>query len=357
MKRIIVSVTNDLVTDQRVSKVCSTLSKLNFEILLIGRELKDSLPYKPTYKTKRIKLIFNKGVLFYTEFNIRLFLILLFSKKNVLLSNDLDTLLPNYLISKLNNIPLVFDSHELFSELPSIQGRYSQKVWRFLERKLISKPNSVITVSDSISKWFLKKYNINSIVIKNFPTLKKTQFLENKNNYIIYQGALNHGRGLIPLLSSMQNIENTTLKIVGDGPIKSLLENKIKHYQLEKKVQLLGLIPPFELFHLTQNAALGLSLEEDIGLSYQYALPNKLFDYIQAQIPVVTTYLPEIKNIVHSFNVGEVIKDHSPISIENSIKIVLKNGKNHYRSQLDIASKKLIWEKQEEQLLNIFRKI
>ena len=95
--RIIVSVTNDLVSDQRVHKVCTTLQEIGLDVLLVGRRLKGSEVVQRPYKTHRIKLLFNSGSLFYAEFNFRLFFFLLFKKHTFLLSNDLDTLLPNYL--------------------------------------------------------------------------------------------------------------------------------------------------------------------------------------------------------------------------------------------------------------------
>jgi len=120
LKRIVISVTNDLTTDQRVEKTCEVLSDIGYEVLLVGRRLKKSLPIQRNYRTVRFYLLFNKGFLFYAEFNIRLFIFLLFTKKNILFSNDLDTLLPNYLLSLLQRKTLVFDSHELFSEIPEL---------------------------------------------------------------------------------------------------------------------------------------------------------------------------------------------------------------------------------------------
>ena len=357
MKRILVSVTNDLITDQRVHKVCTTLTQMNFDVLLIGRRFNNSKKITRKYRTTRMKLLSTSGFLFYAEYNFRLFLKLFFLKKDILLSNDLDTLLPNYLISKLFNKKLVYDSHELFSELPSIQGRYSQKVWRFLEKWLVTKQQYFYTVSDSIANWFNKKYNVRPLVIKNFPIFNKSPFSESKNKYILYQGALNKGRGLLTLVEAMQTIENVKLKIAGDGPFKPKIQEKIKQCNVADKIILLGNIEPKKLLNITQNATLGISLEEDLGLSYRYSLPNKLFDYIQAKTPVVATYLPEIKKVVETYKVGETIENHTPENIAKAINKVLKNGKSFYQVNLEKASKELTWKSQEEKLSSIFRNI
>ena len=144
MQKIIISVTNDLTTDQRVHKVCISLQKMGFEILLVGRKLQNSLPLDRNYQTHRIQLLFNKGFLFYAEYNLRLFFYLLFKKKEIVLANDLDTLLPNYLVSKLQKKKLVYDSHELFTEVPELINRpKTQKIWLKIEQKILPKLKSL----------------------------------------------------------------------------------------------------------------------------------------------------------------------------------------------------------------------
>lgn len=357
LRRIVVSVTNDLVTDQRVYKVCKSLQKLDFDILLIGRKLKNSPPIDRPYSTYRMRLLFNKGALFYAEYNIRLFIKLLFTKKDILLANDLDTLLPNYLISQFQKKKLVYDSHELFSELPSVQGRFSQNIWRYLEKKLLPNLKYFFTVSDSIADWYSKAYDIKPLVLKNLPEYKNTPFINPKEKYILYQGALNNGRGLIPLLEAMQTVDQIKLKIAGKGPFKKDLDKAIIQFNIEDKVEFLGNIHPTELVKITQNATIGISLEEDLGLSYRYSLPNKLFDYIQAKTPILATNLPEIKKVITKFEIGEIIKNHSPKNISIAINKMISNGKPYYQNNLEKASKELIWENQTGILLSVYNNV
>ena len=174
MKRAIVSVINDLVTDQRVNKSCLALQKVGYEVLLVGRQQRKSPPMdERPYATHRMKLLFEKGPLFYAEYNIRLFFFLLFHRANLLLSNDLDTILPNYFISRLKGIKMIFDSHEYFTETPELVNRPKvQQVWKRIEGFTVPKLNEMITVCDSIADLFREKYGVKVHVIRNIPPRK-----------------------------------------------------------------------------------------------------------------------------------------------------------------------------------------
>lgn len=362
MKKIIVSVTNDLTTDQRVHRVCSTLLKLNYDVLLVGRNLNNSFPINRLYKTKRMRLFFNKGFLFYAEYNIRLFFLLLFSRKDILLANDIDTLIPNYIVSKLFNIPLIFDSHELFSEVPELVNRPLVKsFWKKIEEVLIPKIKYKYTVSSSIAAHYQIKYKTHFEVIRNVP-MKKIELNNSKSgillkkNAIIYQGALNKGRGLELMIETMNYLNNTVLYILGDGDISNELKQLVKALKLNEKVIFLGKIQPDFLLSITSQASLGISIEEDLGLNYRFALPNKLFDYIQAKIPILVSDLPEMSSLVSQYKIGEVIIERNPDTIAKLIKSMIEN-KNLYQQNLENAAKELIWENEEMKLKEIFFKI
>ena len=292
MKKIIVSVTNDLSTDQRVDKVCATLQKEGYKVVLIGRKLKNSTPLHRSYTTKRIQLIFNKSFLFYAEFNFRLFFVLLFSKKDILLSNDLDTLLPNYLVGILQKKNIVYDSHELFPEIPELVDKpFVKKCWSTLETLILPKLKNTYTVCKSIADFYDKKYKTKFKTILNLPNKKELElgcfpFESEGKKIIIYQGAINIGRGLELIIDTMEFLDNCILVVIGNGDIYEDLSQKVKD---NIKIHFLGKIPPKELHKLTPLANLGLSIEDDLGLNYRFALPNKIFDYIQAEVPILVS--------------------------------------------------------------------
>jgi len=361
LKKIIVTVTNDLTSDQRVHKVCRTLHNAGYDVFLIGRKLSNSKPLNRSYRTKRISLLFNKGVLFYAEFNLRLFFVLLFYKKDVLLANDLDTLLPNYLISKLQIKKLVYDSHELFSEIPELVNKpFTKKVWRSLERRVLPNLKNTYTVSNSIADYYDKKYQTKFKVIRNLPLMIRTiskgnfSFDHKGEKIILYQGAINIGRGLELIINTMPFISNCILVIIGNGDIIKNLKSYVKNINLVKKVRFLESLTPNELQKITPLANIGISIEEDLGLNYRFSLPNKIFDYINAEVPILVSNLPEMRKIIDTHKVGEIVKERSPQKLALQIKELLKKD---YSEELKKAKKELIWENQEEELLAIFRNI
>ena len=194
MKKAIISVTNDLLTDQRVHKHALSLLKIGYEVELIGRRKGDSQKLENRkYKTKRFKLLFEKGPAFYVEYNLRLFLYLLFIKSDLLVSNDLDTLLPNFLCSRLKNIDLVYDTHEYFTGVPELEGRtFVKNTWRLIEKTIFPKLKNVITVNNSIASLYKKEYGNKIIIIRNIPPKLNIINFDHKQLLVIFYFVLTY---------------------------------------------------------------------------------------------------------------------------------------------------------------------
>ncbi len=367
MKKIIISVTNDIITDQRVFRIANSLSNNGFEVFIIGRKTRNSLPIENfPFKFIRFRLIFGRGPFFYACFNLRLFLYLLINKTDMLLSNDLDTLLPNYIISRLKRIPLVYDSHEYFTEVPELVNRQgTKKIWLLIENYILPKLNYACTVSQSIADAYFEKYNIDMKVIRNLPVLaeptKKKIIISGLNGekVILYQGTLNPGRGIETAIEAMRYIPDAKFVIVGEGPERNKLEKLSYKLKLTDKVLFMGRYLPSDLKSITSQADVGISLEENIGLSYKYSLPNKLFDYIHANVPVLVSPLIEMKGIVEEYGIGEVLEKHSPEYLAEKIKDMLADKEKilEWKKNLLMASRDLCWENEEQVLFKLFKQI
>ena len=372
-KKVIISVTTDLYSDQRVHKTCLSLVSMGYDVHVIGRSLRSnkfydsSVIFQKPYSVKRFNLFFKKGFLFYMTFNIRLFFFLLFNKFDVIFSNDLDTLLPNFLISRIKKKPLVYDSHELFTEIPELIDRPLVKsFWEFIEKIIFPRLDHIITVSDHIASFYYEKYNKQINVIRNAPfklnhyshTLSqnmvsfKNILHKSSGRKIIYQGSLNKDRGIELMIESMRYI-HATLFIVGDGDIKIKLERLVKKKSLERKVKFIGRVSFSELKKITVNMDLGLSFEEDVCLAYKYSLPNKIFDYIHSDIPVLVSDLPEMRSLVSHYKIGEVLKSRSLENVAFQINDMLSK-KEFFANSLINAKKELCWENEEKKLYNLF---
>ena len=325
--------------------------------------MQSSLKYEDEYKTIRFRLLFNTGFLFYAEFNTRLFFKLLFLKKELLWSNDLDTLLPNYLISKLFSKKLIYDSHEYFTEVPELIGRTrTRSFWLFIEKMIFPKLKNVITVNEKLAEIYSQKYHVPVTVIKNVPFDKRLndpkpiKFGEPNQKVIIYQGSLNMGRGLELMIDTMPYLKNCILVIIGDGYLLKKLKTRAASLDLQGKVRFLGKVLPKDLHGFTKNADLGISLEEDLGLNYRYALPNKLFDYIQAKIPVIASDLPLFNNLLTEFKVGEILKKRDSKSLASHIEYVLSNSEL-YIKPLKKASDYYNWNNEKKELIKFIKTI
>ncbi|MDX1650891.1 MAG: glycosyltransferase [Brumimicrobium sp.] len=369
-KRIIVSVTNDLYTDQRVDKVCRYLHENGFQVLLVGRKRRNSpVLDKREYATKRLRLLFEKGALFYAFFNVRLFLFLFFRRQDALLSNDLDALLANYLVAKIKRKKLVYDSHELFTEVPELIDRPRVRaVWLRIEKWIFPKLQNVYTVNDSIAEIYRKRYNVPVNVVrnvspkwntKNVPDKKKLGIPENKLILIIQGAGINVDRGAEEAVEAMKSLENTVLLIVGGGDVVPQLMETVKKENLTEKVLFIGKKPYKELMYYTYYADIGLTLDKNTNLNYKYSLPNKVFDYIHGGTAVISSDLIQVRRIVEAHDVGVVISEVSPKKIVESVQYFLDHPEILQAKKENClkAAKKENWEEEKKVLKQVFEKI
>lgn len=366
MKTIYISVINDLSTDQRVARTCSVWQNAGFQVVLIGRLLLSSKPLERDYQIRRFRFWINKGPLFYLLYNVRLFFFLLFRKKiEVLFANDLDTLGASALVSIIRRKPLIYDSHEFFLGVPEIQNKTVVKwVWKHIEKFSFPYVDHFITVNDSIAKLYSEIYKKKITVVRNIPArnqisdnLLRADFGLPKDTFImVMQGAgINVDRGYEEAIAAMNFIENALLLIIGRGDVIDDLKALVKELHLESKVWFLGVLPYEKMMQYTALSDMGLTLDKPLSINYTYSLPNKLFDYIHAGIPVLGSDLPEVAKIILDYEVGIVIENVQPELIakavnewKNNVDLRLKYKANCKKASLDLN-----WENEQQKLNEI----
>ena len=321
----------------------------------------------PGIKVRRFRLFFNKGFPFYASFNIRLFFYLL-SRSDValLLSIDLDTLPASFLVSKIRGIKLMYDSHEYFTEVPELNGRnFVKRFWLTLEKMMVPKVDAAYTVNESLAKMYSAKYGIEFGVIRNVPSgeIEEEEFVLPPEfagtDFIIYQGAVNKDRGLDELIDIIADQRDIRLVIAGDGDVLKNLKQKVDFLDLSGNVYFTGKIPPSRLKSLTRQAKLGVSLEKKSNLNYYYSLPNKIFDYIQAGIPVLCSGFPEMKEIIRIYGTGRTVDPGNKEEIRAELIKMLwdQESRAEWIKNTESARKKLNWDVEQKKLASIYEKV
>lgn len=360
LKHLYFTVTNDLVFDQRMHRICSSLANANYKITLVGRKLKSSLPLEQKqFEQKRLNCLFTKGFLFYAEFNARLFLFLLFRKMNGICAIDLDTIIPCLLVSKMKRIPRFYDAHEYFTEMKEVRERnLVKKVWTSIERYAIPKFEYSYTVSSGLANEFNKKYRKSFAVIRNLPNHKPLSANIEKEDYLFYGGAVNEARGFEYLIPAMRHVPYKLI-ICGDGNFMNRLKDLIKEHGVQERVEIRGMAKPDELYFIAQKALLGFNLVEKEGLNQYYSLANKFFDYIQAGLPQITMNFPEYSFVNHEYEVAILLDELSVQNLADTIVRTLNDSvllDKLYKNTLK-ARDIYCWEKEEVKLINFYSQI
>jgi glycosyltransferase involved in cell wall biosynthesis len=204
-------------------------------------------------------------------------------------------------------------------------------------------------VNESIASIYRKKYNREVLVQRNMPILvedesEREELFEVKT--VVLQGAyIDPDRGGMELVEAFQFLEGIQLLIVGAGRDLENIKRRIVELQLEEKVKVLPRMSYSELKKLTQRVHLGVSLDKPLHLNYTLSLPNKLFDYIHAEVPVLVSNLVEPARIVTEYKVGEVVLEVTPKSIAEGIQKVLNSASYEaYRTATKKAKSALHWQ-------------
>jgi glycosyltransferase involved in cell wall biosynthesis len=357
---IFFGITTDISYDQRMIRICTSLALAGYNITLVGRKMKSSIPLnEQPFKQKRLNCFFEKGKLFYVEYNIRLFAFLLFKKMDCICAIDLDTILPCFFISKLKKVKRVYDAHELFCEMKEIVTRPSiYKMWKKIEAFAVPKFASGYTVNKPIAEEFRHMYGVDYAVIRNIALLRPLSLAPKLEKFILYQGAVNEGRSFETLIPAMKEVE-CKLVICGDGNFMQQARQLVQKNGLAEKVIFKGKVAPDELLAITRQAYIGVTLFDDKGLSNYYSLANRFFDYLHAAIPQLCVDYPVYHEINSHHEIAVLVNDIAAPNLAAQLNNLLHNEVLYTTLQQNCSTAREIlnWQAEEKKLFEFYNKL
>jgi len=327
-KHIIVCVTNDLIYDQRMQRICTTLAHTH-QVTFVGRRKADT-PNEVKfdgYQAKHLSCLFSKGKLFYLEYQIRLFFFLIVRRWDAVYAVDLDSLWGAFSAAVLLGRKRIFDAHEYFDQLPEVIDRPLTKwVWKQTAKWWIPQSHLCLTVNEPLAAIFKEEYKTDFHSIRNMP-LSKARYTVNQSSaqgkrVLLYQGVLNVGRGLEVMINLMPALSDFELWLVGEGDLSSTLRNQANKSEAASNIKFLGYKSPQELAAITPQAYLGINILEGRSGNYYYSLANKFFDYVQAGVPQISMNFPAYQPFLEEYKIGLLIDDIQPATILNAIQVL-----------------------------------
>lgn len=346
-----------------MQRICRSLSSAGYKVTLLGRELVHSVPLsEQVFEQKRLLLWFKRGKLFYIEYNIRLFFHLLTHSYDIYGATDLDTLLPHFLVSRIKGKQYVYDAHEYFAELPEIVERPLVRfAWKSLERLIVPRTKFAYTINQTYANLFMQEYGTKFAVIRNATVLRplpNERAKSPKECYILYQGAVNVGRGIEQMIEAMQWIE-CKLYVCGDGDVLEQCRQLAKDKKVTDKVHFWGWIAPDRLIDFTQNATLGFTFFTEQGKSYYYSLANRFFDYFHNGIPQLCIDYPEYRHVNEQFEIAVLLNHLDPKTIADAANNLLRDSELYAKLHQNClkARESINWQTEEKKLIDFYNNI
>lgn len=373
MKKVTSIVLNNFKNDSRVLKENISLQKAGYKVKVVALyeeplEEYENVQNIPVHRIKLKTRSWSKNkiiqILKYFEFIYKV--IKQYKNSSIIHCNDLNTLPIGVIIKKFFNkdAKIVYDAHEYeINDTPN-ESRYKIKMKYILENFLIKYADKVITVSDSIANEYVKLYGIEKpALVLNTPPYKDIQKknifretfgIQENQTIFLYQGGLSHGRGIEILLETFKTIddENAVIVFMGYGSLENMIKKTSKEY---KNIYLHQAVSTTALLDYTSSADFGISTIEDSCLSYRYCLPNKLFEYLMAEIPVIVSNLYEMRRLVKINRIGIVAEENTPQGLKKAIKEAVKLDKEELKTNIQKVKTIYNWEEQEKVLLNVYK--
>jgi glycosyltransferase involved in cell wall biosynthesis len=362
--KVLITFLGNINYDTRCKNLYDTLTTNNFDVEFIGFDWQTK-DFSETHGSISIHKL-KKGFLslsFYLKFLWHLKLKLLTTKAEIIFAEDIYTLPFAVFFGKLKRAKIYYDSRELFGYLAGLkEKKFKQAFWKWMEKFFIRRADCVMVTGSMDGEFLKKEYGIKNLILRNLPRYYKPELqldlhshlqIDKTKSIILYQGVLLKGRGIEKIFSVLNELPDHVFVIAGGGEFEEHYQKLAEEMKIAQQVFFLGKLTQEDLPQVTGSAGIGVSLIENLSVSYYHALPNKLFEYIMAEVPVIVSSLPQMKEIVEKYDVGYAVEFESKDELISAIK-KLTHDKNLYerkKHNCHIASQELNWEKEVSRLL------
>ncbi len=368
--KIVIAVYNPIEYDGRVKRSCETLAS-HYEVKLY------CLSGSTTFNCDQYEIIrhahFNKirsSLLRQLIFWFGFIYFVWKQKPQLVYAHDFFLALPGVLAAKLVGATSVYDAHELIIPEPSLKMSFRDAIFYFCEKVSIKHHQIVIAANKQRSQLMAEHYGLNilpvvvrnitkitynnsivSEVLEKYPELKK----KSGDIHIVYMGDMNLSRGIGQIIDAIFLLPNNyKLILVGTGPDLAMIR-AIAIASTSDKLRIIGNIPNNDIQDVISTGDLGVIVYSMIGLNNFYCSPNKIFEYTQAGLPVITTCQPPLKEMVEKYGIGVVVGCESALiqtSYADAIRLVASNLRQ-YRNQIPLFLQQHKLEAEQEILLNV----
>lgn len=383
MRNVTMFVWNNFINDARVFREGSTLSKNGYSVRVIAKRELDEL-----HLSKAEEVVPNMTVMRPLKWELPLYIqnkcsssiikkhipnallmlkMILLARKldtDIYHAHDLNTLIQGVVSSKLRKDKkiLIYDSHEVQTS----RTHYSVKLVHIIEGFLLKFVDHTIVENNTRKHYHDKLYNDDALALYNYSesyelseVVKKNldHYKNDKNDKIVlYQGGLQEGRGLTILIEAFKSIEDAVLILVGDGKEKENLMELTRSLNITNKVHFINRVPYKELRTITKSADIGIQFLENTNFNHFSASSNKLFEYIMAEVPVISSLLPELKAVVESENIGLLVTPGDKQALTEALEIMIKDDalRETFKNNTKNAKSKYHWNLEQEKLLQLY---
>jgi len=374
-KKVLITFLGNINYDTRCKNLYDTLSANNYDVEFLGFDWLTDGFAETRGNISIIKL--NKGffsIPFYLKFIWHIKVKLITTKASIIFAEDIYTLPFAVIFGKLKRAKIYYDSRELFGYLAGLKDKkIKQAFWKWIEKIFIKRTDYVMVTGPMDGEFLKKEYGINNLILlRNLPRyykpelkldlhfhlqIEKSQLKADEpkaqKKIILYQGVLLKGRGIEKIFSVLNELPDCVFVIAGGGEYEDHYRKLAEEMKVSDRVFFLGKITQEDLPKITSAVDVGVSLIENVSISYYYALPNKLFEYIMADVPVIVSNLPQMKDIVDKYDVGYAVEFDNKDELISAIKKLTENEslRESKKQNCHIASQELNWEKEVTNLL------